>query len=81
MMNEIMIHLRPLIDSLAVQVGESVEAWRGVDLVVNGLGTIMGTLLDDGIGDREQLIAVASILAAIHDHPMFRAAQAHWHLP
>jgi hypothetical protein len=81
MVDYIMTQLRPLIDSLAKQVGESIEAWRGVDLVINGVGNIMGMMLDEGIGDKSQLIAVASILAAIANHPMFKAAEEHWNLP
>lgn len=69
------IRIHPLIDSLAKQVGESTEAWRGIDLVINGLVEIMHDVSEEEAGTPTMMTIVAIVLAGIDTHPALQAAR------
>ena len=73
-----MRRVRPLIDDLAVQIGESPEAWRGVATVVNGLSAIMFDLEQKNFDDNHKMVVMAVVIAAISEHPALIAAERFW---
>jgi hypothetical protein len=79
--SEALTMMRPLIDELAVAVGESTEAWRGISLVINGLGNLLGRALDHEIGPAATVTMTVAILTAIEEHPAYQAAAEHWENP
>jgi hypothetical protein len=73
--------MRPLIDALAAEVGESPEAWRGVSMTCNGLARIISKAADSEMPPIVLLSTIVAVLAAIEDHPAYVAASAHWRKP
>jgi hypothetical protein len=68
--------LRSIVDGLAVELGESAEAWRGVDHLSH---IVMGCLATGNEADVEpwNLLAMVGLLIAITvDHPLARIARA-----